>query len=86
VSPLFQQSFIAEAPILAYVPVVNKIWPLNNAVFRLGYTFIWAGGVINTNESVLYQGDPMAGLFPKIEPSHSGWWTQNGSIGVTWEW
>jgi hypothetical protein len=42
--------------------------------------------VINTNESITYQGDPMAGMFPEIQPTHSGWWTQNGSIGVSWEW
>ena len=85
-SPYFEQSIIAEAPVLQYIPYVNKIWPLNAAQFRLGYTFIWIGNVINTNESVLYQGDPMAGMFPEIQPTHSGWWTQNGSIGVSWEW
>jgi hypothetical protein len=86
VSPYFEQSFIAEAPVLQYIPYVNKIWPLNAAQFRLGYTFIWIGNLINTNESVLYQGDPMAGMFPEIQPTHSGWWTQNGSLGVSWEW
>jgi hypothetical protein len=86
VSPYFQQSIIAEAPVLQYIPVVKKIWPLNSAVFRLGYTFIWVGDVINTNESVLYQGDPMAGMFPEIQPTHSSWWTQNCNLGVAWEW
>jgi hypothetical protein len=86
VSPMFQQSVIAEAPVLQYIPVIKKIWPLNAAIFRVGYTFIWVGNVIDTNQSVNYQGDPMDGLFPTIEPSHSGWWTQNGSVGVSWEW
>jgi hypothetical protein len=86
VSPYFEQSVIAEAPVLQYIPYVNKISLLSKAQFRLGYTFIWIGNVINTNESVLYQGDPMAGMFPEIQPTHSGWWTQNMNLGVSWEW
>jgi hypothetical protein len=86
VSPYFEQSFVAEAPILKYIPYVNKIWPLNQAQFRLGYQFIWIGNVINTNQSIDYEGDPMAGMFPTIQPTHSGWWTQNGSIGASWQW
>ena len=86
VSPMIVQSITAEAPILQYVPVVKKIWPLNAAVFRLGYEFIWVGNVIDTNQSVNYQGDPMQGLFPDIRPQHSNWWTQNGSFGVSWDW
>jgi hypothetical protein len=86
VSPYFEQSFTAEAPILQWVPYVNKISILSKAQFRLGYQFIWIGNVINTNQSVDYEGDPMAGMFPTIQPTHSGWWTQNGSVGVSWQW
>lgn len=86
VSPYFEQSFVAEAPVLQWIPYVNKISILSNAQFRLGYQFIWIGNMINTNQSVDYQGDPMAGMFPTIQPTHSGWWTQNGSIGVSWQW
>jgi len=86
VSPYFEQSIVAEAPVLQWIPYVNKISLLSNAQFRLGYQFIWIGNIINTNQSVDYQGDPMAGMFPTIQPTHSGWWTQNGSIGVSWNW
>jgi hypothetical protein len=86
VAPYFEQSLVAEAPVLQYIPYVNKISLLSNAQFRLGYQFIWIGNVINTNQSVDYEGDPMAGMFPTIQPTHSGWWTQNGSVGVSWNW
>jgi len=25
-------------------------------------------------------------MFPEIQPTHSGWWTQNCNVGVSWEW
>ncbi len=36
VSPYFEQSIIAEAPVLQYIPYVNKIWPLATPSFASG--------------------------------------------------
>ncbi len=86
ISPLFEQSIIAEAPVFQYVPILGKMWPFANANLRGGYTFMWVGDVIETNQSVDYQGDPMAGLEPRIEPARGSWWTDNWSVGASWNW
>jgi hypothetical protein len=86
ISPLFEQSIIAEAPVFQYVPILGKMWPFANANLRAGYTFILVADVIQTNQSVDYEGDPMAGLKPRIEVSHGTWWTDNWSIGASWNW
>ena len=52
-----------------------------HANLRGGYTFIWVGDVIETNESVDYRGNPMAGLKPRIEVSRGSWWSDNWSVG-----
>jgi hypothetical protein len=86
VSPLIEQSFILEAPVFQYVPILGKMWPFAHANLRGGYTFMWVGDVIQTNQSVDYQGDPMAGLKPRIEVSHGSWWSDNWSVGASWDW
>jgi hypothetical protein len=86
VSPLIEQSFIAEAPIFQYIPILGKMWPFQNANLRAGYTFTWVGDMIQTNQSVDYEGNPMSGLKPRIEVSHGSWWTENWSVGASWNW
>ncbi len=86
ISPMIEQSVIAEAPVFKYVPVLGKMWPFANANLRAGYTFIWVGDVIQTNQSIDYQGDPMAGLVPRIVVDRGSWWTENWSVGASWNW
>jgi hypothetical protein len=86
ISPMIEQSLIAEAPVFKYVPVLGKMWPFANANLRAGYTFIWVGDVIQTNQSIDYQGDPMAGLVPRIVVDRGSWWTENWSVGASWNW
>jgi hypothetical protein len=62
------------------------MWPFANANLRAGYTLIVVGDVITTNQSVDYEGDPMAGLKPRIEVYHQTWWTNNWSVGASWTW
>jgi hypothetical protein len=86
VSPLIEQSLTAEAPVFQYIPVLGKMWPFANANLRVGYTFIWVGDVITTNQSVDYEGSPMTGLKPRIEIDHQSWWSDIWSVGASWNW
>jgi hypothetical protein len=86
ISPLIEQSIIAEAPLFQFIPILGKMWPFHTANLRAGYTFIWVGDVITTNQSVDYEGDPMAGLKPRIQVDHQSWWTENWSVGASWNW
>ena len=84
-SPIFEQSIFADVNIFGYVPVLKDIHVLEQANFRIGYTFIWAGEIAQTNESIVYQGKPTAGLFPYIDLERESWWTSNWSFGVSWD-
>ncbi len=59
---------------------------VRHAQLRAGYQFIWIGNVISTNQSIDYQGDPMAGLVPRIVVDRGSWWTENWSVGASWNW
>jgi hypothetical protein len=86
ISPLIEQSIIAEAPVFQYMPLLGKMWPFAKANLRAGYTFTWVGDVIQTNQSIDYRGNPMAGLEPRILVDRGSWWTNNWSIGASWNW
>lgn len=84
-SPLFEQSIFADINIFGYVPVLKDIHILEEAKFRFGYTFIWANEIVTTNQSVVWDGKPTAGLFPHIKLKRETWWTSNYSFGVSWD-
>ena len=86
ISPLIAQSIILEAPVFQYVPILGKMWPFAHANLRGGYEFMWVGQVIQTNQSVDYEGDPMAGLKPRIEVDRGSWYSDNWSVGISWNW
>jgi hypothetical protein len=85
-SPLIAQSIMIEAPVFQYVPIIGKTWPFAHANLRGGYEFMWVGQVIETNQSVDYEGDPMAGLKPRIVVDRGSWYSDNWSVGVSWNW
>ncbi|MGE3316709.1 MAG: hypothetical protein AB7O26_16450 [Planctomycetaceae bacterium] len=84
-SPLFEQSIFADVNVFGYVPVLKDIYLFENAKFRFGYTFLWANEIVTTNQSVVYDGKPTAGLFPHIKLKRETWWTSNYSFGVSWD-
>ncbi|HEV3298484.1 MAG TPA: hypothetical protein VG055_02535, partial [Planctomycetaceae bacterium] len=86
VSPLIEQSIIIEAPVFQYVPILGKMWPFAHANLRGGYEFMWVGDVIETNQSIDYEGNPMAGLKPRIVVDRGSWYSDNWSVGVSWNW
>ncbi len=84
-SPLFEQSFFLDANIFGYVPVLRDIKVFERANFQLGYTFIWANQIATTDQSIVWDGKPTAGLFPHISIDRETWWTSNYSFGVSWD-
>lgn len=84
VSPMFEQTITAEAPLFQYVPVLKRFSVFEKARFRAGYSVLLIGEVTDTAGSVLWQGNPAAGLFPKIHEKRNTYVTNNYSFGVSW--
>jgi hypothetical protein len=68
------------------VPIIGKWWPFAHANLRGGYEFMWVGDVIETNQSIDYEGNPMAGLKPRIVVNRGSWYSDNWSVGASWNW
>ena len=85
VSPMFEQAINAEAPLFQYVPVLKRFSVFEKARFRAGYSILLIGGVADTAGSVLWQGNPSIGLFPKIQENRNTYSTHNYNVGVSWE-
>jgi len=85
VSPMFEQQFNAEAALFQYVPVLRRVSVLEKARFRAGYSILLIGQVTDTAGSVLWQGNPAAGLFPLIREQRNTYATYNYNFGVSWE-
>ena len=85
VSTMFQQTFNAEAPLFKYVPLLNRIGILEKAQFRAGYTFMFIGGVIDPANSIQWDGNPAAGLFPFIKERRNNYTTDFYNFGVSWK-
>lgn len=85
VSPMFEQTIQAEAPLFQYVPVLNRFSAFEKARFRAGYSILAIGQVADTAGSVVWQGNPAAGLFPKIKGDRNTYITNNWSFGVSWQ-
>ncbi len=85
VSPMIEQTITAEAPLFQYVPVLRRFSVFEKARFRAGYSILFIGEVTDTAGSVLWQGNPAAGLFPTIKEKRNNYVTNNYSFGVSWE-
>jgi hypothetical protein len=85
VSPMFEQTIQAEAPLFQYVPVLNRFSVFEKARFRTGYSILAIGQVTDTAAAILWQGNPAAGLFPKITGNRNTYITNNWSFGVSWQ-
>ncbi len=85
VSPMFEQQFNAEAALFRYVPVLRRLSILEKARFRAGYSILLIGQVTDTAGSVVWQGNPSAGLFPTIREKRNTYTSHNYNFGVSWE-
>ncbi|HCP13529.1 MAG TPA: hypothetical protein DIT89_14450, partial [Planctomycetaceae bacterium] len=83
-SPLFEQTLTAEIPIFSRVPVLSNMKLLEDAKFRLGYTFLCVGEVADPLQSVIYTSNPQLNLFPSIKPDRHSFTQHTISVGVNW--
>ena len=84
VSPLFEQSIFAELPIFGALPVIRRVPILQDATFRVGYTFLAVGLVARPSDSIVWQGNPREGLFPYIKMDRSTWTASYWSFALDW--
>lgn len=84
VSPYFEQSIYAEAPIFEHLPVLRKVRLLENAQFRVGYTFTYIGFVAEPEKSWIPQGAPSQGLFPLVSVSRGKWLADQWTFAIDW--
>ena len=81
-SPMIEQSLVAEIPIFGLLPILNDCPILEGARLRAGYTIIAADQIVSPNQSIVWQGRPVDGLFPEVDIQRRSWWTMNWSLGV----
>ncbi|MFH1303993.1 MAG: hypothetical protein ABIK07_23300 [Planctomycetota bacterium] len=84
VSPIFEQSIFAEMDIFGHVPVLKRMKILEEAKFKVGYTYIVAGEVARPFDSIRWQGMPTRGLFPSIDVQRQTWSVGTWSVGIDW--
>lgn len=84
-SPLFEQSLTAEFPIFGNVPVLNKVELLEDAKFRVGWTFLAVGEMADANRSVDYSAvNPQLNLFPQVRVERGTFFQNTFNFGVNW--
>lgn len=84
VSPLFEQSIFMEMAIFDKLPVLKRMKMLEEAKFKVGYTYIVAGEIARPYDSIRWQGMPTRGLFPSIEVDRKSWSVGTWSVGLDW--
>lgn len=83
-SPLFEQSLVAEVPLFSRVPVLQDMRLLEDAKLRLGWQFLFIGQVADPVQSVSYVSNPQLNMFPKVKPERDSFTQHTLSIGVNW--
>ncbi len=81
VSPMFEQGAFFQAPVLSYVPLINKIQAFEKAEFQFGYTVLVLGGVYRPTNDIDWAQYPN---YPTVNNNKSTFYTTNWSIGVQW--
>lgn len=81
VSPMFEQGVFVEAPILAYVPGINKMSLFEKANFTAGYTVIVLGNIYRPTSDINWAQFPD---FPTLNGNTDTFYTTNWSLGVNW--
>jgi hypothetical protein len=81
VSPMFEQSIFAKAPLLAHVPLVKKMKAFESAQFQVGYTFTAIGSVYRPGDTIDWRGFPQ---FPSLTGNKSTWYMSSLSLGIEW--
>ena len=85
VSPMFEQSFTAQLPLFRRMPVLKDCRHLENANLQVGYTFLFVDEVADPQQSIVWESNPRAGLFPTLDIYRRSFYQNSFRIGVNWE-
>jgi len=86
VSPLFEQHVYFDGQVFNRVPLLRRSAIMRQANLRLGYTYTVIGELTRAADSIVWQGNPSAGLFPEIQTKRSTWSSHAWNIGISWGW
>ena len=84
-SPMFEQSLTAQLPMFRRFPVLRDIPILEHATLQLGWTFLWIGEVADPNKSIVWESNPLAGLFPSLRVRRNNFYQNSFRMGVSCE-
>ncbi|MEM1062918.1 MAG: hypothetical protein AAGJ97_11385 [Planctomycetota bacterium] len=84
VSPTFELHLQADAPLLRYVPLINKVKAFDQARFSLGFDFFAAYEVARPVDQIRWVSSDEGGPF--IESSRDLFWYLDWTFGVRWDW
>ena len=85
ISPMFEQSLMAELPLFSRIPVLRDVWQLEHARLRLGWTYTWIGEVADPNGSIVWQSNPIDGRFLQLKTQRTDYWQNQFNLGLNWE-
>jgi len=80
-SPLLQQSIVADMNIVHIMPLLKKFKFLETAKVRFGYTFLVAWEVARPTDVIDYIAPPTN---PQISVDRTDWYMQSWNVGFVW--
>lgn len=81
VSPMFEQGVFLQAPLLSYIPVINRVSMFDKAEVQAGYTVLLLGNVYRPTNDFAWAQYPD---FPYLIENKSKFYTTNWSVGLSW--
>jgi len=81
-SPMFEQSLTATIPLFGRVPVLRDMKLLEQSSLQVGWTFLWIGEVADPSQSIAWESNPRAGLFPTVNVDRDNYYQNTLRLGV----
>ncbi|MFV0446201.1 MAG: hypothetical protein ACK5Q5_21730 [Planctomycetaceae bacterium] len=80
VSPMFEQSIYADIRLQNVMPFLKKSYLLEEAKFRIGYTYTWVGLVSRPGSSINWVGFPK---YPSVKINRESFSMNQLNVGLT---